>query len=93
MQLFARQFKRLFDGLCDGSGSRNARVAQREIEHVFRADLRLALKAIAKNLADDGALRTASIHSFVDHLFPFRIGGIVRFSRAKRRSNVDWGQT
>ena len=93
VQLVTRQLQGLLNGLRHGSGRRNARVAQRKIEYVFRTDLRLALKAIAKNFADDGALCTASIHGFVDHLFPFRIGGIVRFSRAKRRSNVDWGQT
>ena len=80
MQLIARQLQSLLNGFSHGSRRRNARVAQRKIEHVFRADLRLALKAIAKNLTDDGAFRTASIHSFVDHLFPFRIGAIVRFS-------------
>ena len=93
VQLVARQLQGLLNRLSHSSGRRNARIAQRKIEYVFRTDLRLALKAIAKNLTDDGAFRTASIHSFVDHLFPFRIGAIVRFSRAKCRSNVDWGQT
>jgi len=80
MQLVARQFQGLLNGLSHGSWRRNTRVAQRKIEYVFRTDLCLALKTIAKDLADDGAFRTASIHSFVNHLFPFRIGGIVRFS-------------
>ena len=80
VQLVARQLQGLLNGLRHSSGCRNARIAQRKIEYVFRTDLRLALKAIAKNLTDDGAFRTASIHGFVDHLFPFRIGGIVRFS-------------
>ena len=93
VQLVTRQLQGLLNGLRHGSGRRNARVAQRKIEYVLRTDLCLALKTIAKDLADDGAFRTASIHSFVDHLFPFRIGAIVRFSRAKCRSNVDWGQT
>ena len=93
MQLVARKLQCLLNGLSNSSGRRNTRVAQRKIEYVLRTDLCLALKTIAKDLTDDGAFRTASIHSFVDHLFPFRIGGIVRFSRAKRRSNVDWGQT
>ena len=93
VQLVTRQLQGLLNGLRHGSGRRNARVTQRKIEYIFRTNLRLALKAIAKNLADDGAFRTASIHSFVDHLFPFHIGAIVRFSRAQCRSNVDWGQT
>ena len=93
MQLVARQLQGLLNGLSHSGGRRNTRVAQRKIEYVLRTDLRLALKTIAKDLADDGTFRTASIHSFVDHLFPFRIGAIVRFSRAKRRSNVHWGQT
>ena len=80
VQLVTRQLQGLLNGFSHGSGRRNTRVAQREIEHVFRTDLCLALKTIAKDLADDGAFRTASIHSFVDHLFPFRIGAIVRFS-------------
>ena len=80
MQLVARQLQCLLNGLSNSSGRRNTRVAQRKIEYVLRTDLCLALKAIAKNLTDDGAFRTASIHSFVDHLFPFRIGAIVRFS-------------
>ena len=93
VQLVARQLQGLLNRLSHSSGCRNARIAQRKIEYVFRTDLCLALKAIAKNLTDDGAFRTASIHSFVNHLFPFRIGAIVRFSRAKCRGNVNWGQT
>jgi len=92
MQLVARQLQGLLNGLSHGGRCRNARVTQRKIEYVLRADLCLALKAIAKDLTDDGAFRTASIHSFVDHLFPFRIGAIVRFSQLERH-NVDWGQT
>ena len=92
MQLVTRQLQGLLNGLRHGSRRRNTRVSQRKIEYVLCTDLRLALKAIAKDLADDGALRTASIHSFVDHLFPFRIGAIVRFSQLERH-NVDWGQT
>ena len=80
VQLVARQLQSLLNGFSHGSRRRNTRVAQREIEHVFCTDLCLAPKTIAKDLTDDRAFRAASKHGFVNHLFPFRIGGIVRFS-------------
>ena len=52
MERTGRFLDQLGDGLSDGVGRRNARVADGEVEHVLLADLGLALKAVGKKLAN-----------------------------------------
>ena len=52
MERTGRFLYELGDGLGDGVGRRNARVADGEVEHVLLANLGLALKAVGKKLAN-----------------------------------------
>ncbi len=67
MQFGRRHLGKLADNLCHLCRSRNAGIADAEIEHLVFTDLGLTLKTVGEQLANSRRGVAQAVHGFVDH--------------------------